>query len=241
MNTKRWIILGLTLVIVMVIFVGTAAYFASNVIGTTSIKAGQIVLNLIGTDQNSQSFSLAGDEYLMPGDSGKLTIGLDASGSTSDVYTTVNLIKNSVPNNFEPEITVNPEVNETIKVPQPDEKISENPNVYTQSNNMDFINLDKLSVENPVTHNEEVSTENYQETEEEPNMPELTNIIENEKVEMPNVVYENKPNDLSKVKLATAIKLAKDTVKDIKAAGYNVKVEEIDTEKDYQIIIKVEK
>jgi len=148
---------------------------------------------------------------------------------------------NSVPNNFEPEITVNPEVNETIKVPQPDEKISENPNVYTQSNNMDFINLDKLSVENPVTHNEEVSTENYQETEEEPNMPELTNIIENEKVEMPNVVYENKPNDLSKVKLATAIKLAKDTVKDIKAAGYNVKVEEIDTEKDYQIIIKVEK
>ena len=100
MNTKRWIILGLTLVIVMVIFVGTAAYFASNVIGTTSIKAGQIVLNLTGTDQNSQSFSLAGDEYLMPGDSGKLTIGLDASGSTSDVYTTVNLIKNSVPNNL---------------------------------------------------------------------------------------------------------------------------------------------
>ena len=100
MNTKKWFILGLTLIIVLVIFFGTAAYFASNIIGTTSFKSGQIVLNLTGTDQNTQSFSLADGNYLMPGDSGKLTIGLDASGSTSDIYTTVNLIRNNVPNNL---------------------------------------------------------------------------------------------------------------------------------------------
>ena len=40
---------------------------------------------------------------------------------------------------------------------------------------------------------------------------------------------------------ATAIKLAQDAVADIKKAGYNVSLEEIDTTNDYQIIIKLQK
>ena len=46
---------------------------------------------------------------------------------------------------------------------------------------------------------------------------------------------------MSKVKLATAIRLAKDTVEDIKTAGYNVTLEEVDGLEEYQIIIKVQK
>ena len=34
---------------------------------------------------------------------------------------------------------------------------------------------------------------------------------------------------------------AKDTVEDIKTAGYKVTMEEVDNDKDYQIIIKVQK
>ena len=51
---------------------------------------------------------------------------------------------------------------------------------------------------------------------------------------------ESKSN-ISKLKLATAIRLAKDTVEDIKTAGYTVTMEEVDSQKDYQIIIKVQK
>lgn len=46
---------------------------------------------------------------------------------------------------------------------------------------------------------------------------------------------------MSKVKLATAIRLAKDTVEDIKTAGYKVTMEEKDLDDNYEIIIKVEK
>ena len=48
-------------------------------------------------------------------------------------------------------------------------------------------------------------------------------------------------NELSKIKLATAIKLAKDSAEEIKKAGYNVVIEEVDSSSDYQIIIKVQK
>ena len=42
-------------------------------------------------------------------------------------------------------------------------------------------------------------------------------------------------------KTALAIKLAKDSTEEIKKAGYNVTMEEIDTGNVYQIIIKVQK
>ena len=42
-------------------------------------------------------------------------------------------------------------------------------------------------------------------------------------------------------KNTTEIKLAQDAVADIKKAGYNVSLEEIDTTNDYQIIIKLQK
>ena len=61
---------------------------------------------------------------------------------------------------------------------------------------------------------------------------------------MPNIEIPKENNnidDLSKIKLATAIKLAKNSVEEIQNAGYSVKIEEHDTEKEYQIIIKVEK
>ena len=61
---------------------------------------------------------------------------------------------------------------------------------------------------------------------------------------MPNIELQtinNQSSDLSKIKLATAIKLAKDASEEIKKAGYDVTVEEVDGNSDYQIIIKVQK
>ena len=48
-------------------------------------------------------------------------------------------------------------------------------------------------------------------------------------------------DNMSKIKYATAIRLAKDTVEDIKTAGYEVSLEELDTPNNYQIIIKIQK
>ena len=66
--------------------------------------------------------------------------------------------------------------------------------------------------------------------------------IENLDNDIGNIFKENNNvNNISKIKYATAIKLAQDAVADIKKAGYNVSLEEIDTTNDYQIIIKLQK
>ena len=105
---------------------------------------------------------------------------------------------------------------------------NDNPNVYTQTNNNDFVNIDSLDNTEELNPVEE-KKENNVEIKEEPFVTDLDNII-------------SKPEkDLSSVKLATAIRLAKDTVEDIRTAGYNVTLEELNNNDTYDLIIKVEK
>jgi len=66
-------------------------------------------------------------------------------------------------------------------------------------------------------------------------------VEEKDVLNMPNVETPVENNDLSKIKLATAIRLVKDSVEEIKKAGYNVTIEEQDASGDYQMIIKVQK
>lgn len=62
-----------------------------------------------------------------------------------------------------------------------------------------------------------------------------------DKVEMPKEESPLKEDPLAKLKVATAIKLAKDAVDKIKEVGYDVAVEETDNSNNYQIIIKIQK
>ena len=110
----------------------------------------------------------------------------------------------------------------------------ENPNVYTQTDNKDFVNIGSLnednSVKNALNVTDKTSTIFNDST---------SSIEETPKINIPK---QEKPIDnMSKVKLATAIRLAKDTVEDIKTAGYKVTMEEKDLDDNYEIIIKVEK
>ncbi len=140
-------------------------------------------------------------------------------------------------------------------------KPNKNPNVYTQTENVDFVNISNLNDEEISTSTESPSLE------ETPNSPELTNNTDlldklrtEDKVvpesdvnnmnnfDLPSIdvnIQNNNPvspqNNLSKIKLATAIRLAKDTVEDIKTAGYKVTLEEVDGDSDYSLIIKVQK
>lgn len=132
-----------------------------------------------------------------------------------------------------PDIQVAPQV----------EKKSETPNVYAQNKN-DFIDINKLNeVKTPVAsaleglniveNKSDIFSDNTIKVEDkkEENMIE----VPNEKAKEP------APFNLSKLKLATAIKLAKDTLDDMITAGYNATMEEVDGLTDYQIVIKIEK
>lgn len=142
--------------------------------------------------------------------------------------------------------TVNiPNEPKTLDIPVPPqvEKKDDNPNVYAQNKN-DFIDINKLNeVKAPVTS----ALEGLNIVENKSDIFDGNTVMVEDKkeknmIEVPNTnVPEKKTDNLSKVKLATAIKLAKDTVDSITAAGYNVTMEEVDGLTDYQIIIKVEK
>lgn len=133
----------------------------------------------------------------------------------------------------------------------------ENPNVYTQTNNVDFIDISSLNNEetsinnniktalndlNIVNASSNIFNDNKPsiEDKEVQKMENIPNISDLESPILTEPSAESKSN-ISKLKLATAIRLAKDTVEDIKTAGYTVTMEEVDSQKDYQIIIKVQK
>lgn len=50
-----------------------------------------------------------------------------------------------------------------------------------------------------------------------------------------------KEEDFTKLKLASALKIANDATDKIRELGYNVVVEEVNNEKDYHVVIKIEK
>lgn len=130
-----------------------------------------------------------------------------------------------------------------IPVPSEVEKKDDNPNVYAQNKN-DFIDINKLNeVKAPVTS----ALEGLNIVENKSDIFDGNTVMVEDKkeenmIEVPNAKdAEQAPNSINKVKLATAIKLAKDALDSIATAGYNVTMEEVDGLTDYQIIIKVEK
>ncbi len=127
-----------------------------------------------------------------------------------------------------------------------DEPKDHNPNVYTQSHNTDFINISSLNSDETVSSpvKSALSSLNVISTDSEVFGGSDISVEEKDVQDMPNIeepANNNQNNDLFKIKLATAIRLAKDSAEEIKKAGYNVVLEELDGTNDYQIIIKVKK
>lgn len=115
------------------------------------------------------------------------------------------------------------------------EKTSDNPNVYTQVKNTDFVDISSLNQDDSSSTMTQVlpeNTDNENKNEGVTVMPNIENIATNK---------EEKDDSLTKIRLATAIRLVKDTLEDIKVAGYNATIEESDEDKEYKIVIKIEK
>lgn len=140
---------------------------------------------------------------------------------------------------------------EEIKIPEPTNNEKESPNVYTQTDNIDFIDINNLTPENKKEGPQNIDVEIPKEEIEIPKLPEINSIIEEkensrvEKMNENNIINETQNNkkidNISRMKMATAIRLAKDTLDDIKTAGYNATLEEVDDGSNYQIIINIQK
>lgn len=136
------------------------------------------------------------------------------------------------------------------KIDLPKEDKNENPNVYTQTKNIDFIDLNNLTSE--VENNNNQLVEGMLQGEKSKLEEPVINVLESQEKEkddvtMPNLepivekTDNNEQNSISKIKMATAIRLAKDTLDDIKTAGYQAFIEEVENESNYQIIINIQK
>lgn len=140
---------------------------------------------------------------------------------------------------------------EEIKIPEPTNNEKESPNVYTQTDNIDFIDINNLTPENKKEEPQNIDVEIPKEEIEIPKLPEINSIIEEkensrvEKMNENNIINETQNNkkidNISRMKMATAIRLAKDTLDDVKTAGYNATLEEVDDGSNYQIIINIQK
>lgn len=145
-----------------------------------------------------------------------------------------------------------PATKDEIILPDIKDEKNENPNIYMQTNNVDFVDLNNLSLDN----SENPSTETNEITPNEMNKEPILNVLDEikineeadimpEKIADVNPVMENQndvnKNNISKIKMATAIRLAKDTLEDIKTAGYDASISEVDGQNSYQIIINIQK
>lgn len=154
--------------------------------------------------------------------------------------------------NLDDRINEQQNVQEEIVLPDIKDEKNENPNIYTQTNNIDFVDLNNLSLDN----SENPSTETNEITPNEVNEEPVLNVLDEIKINkeadnMPdkvldaNPIIENKEdnnqNNIAKIKMATAIRLAKDTLEDIKTAGYDASISEVDGQNNYQIIINIQK
>ena len=208
------------------------------------------VLNKIITDRMNVRDT---DDYI------KNMLGIskvDSPGQNSNKPEKISNISD-IPNAY---ASSNPEeTTDTSEIINPEitSQSEENPNVYTQTNNVDFIDISSLNnEETPINNNIKTALNDLNivntssnifndnkpsiEDKEVQKMENIPNIFDLDSQILTEPSAESKSN-ISKLKLATAIRLAKDTVEDIKTAGYTVTMEEVDSQKDYQIIIKVQK
>lgn len=128
------------------------------------------------------------------------------------------------------------------------EEVSGNPNIYKQTESVDFIDLNNLASDDEKP-NEESITENQEEISpsEEKSTVENTEEEKRDETDMLNVepIMEETKNDnvdnMAKIRVATAVKLAKDALEVIKTAGYEASLEEVDNDNNYQIVINIQK
>jgi len=106
MKNKKVIVMTTLLMAFVLLSIGTIAYFRRIVNGNVSASVGDLVLvvNEANAELN-ETFSVSlnrseEEPFVLPDDKGSFDINIDSTGSGSDVYVTINIIRTNLPDNL---------------------------------------------------------------------------------------------------------------------------------------------
>jgi len=106
MKNKKVIVMTTLLMAFVLLSIGTIAYFRRIVNGNVSASVGDLVLvvNEANAELN-ETFSVSlnrseEEPFVLPDDKGTFNINIDSTGSGSDVYVTINIIRTNLPDNL---------------------------------------------------------------------------------------------------------------------------------------------
>jgi len=106
MKKKKLLVIGTLLVAIILLSIGTIAYFRRTVNGDITGQTGNLVLivneaNAVNNESFSVSLNRSEEEpYVMPDDKGTFDINIDSTGSTTDVDVTITIARTNLPDNL---------------------------------------------------------------------------------------------------------------------------------------------
>ena len=99
-NSKKIILVMVSIICIVILLVGSIAYYRIVVNGSIKGSTGNAVFVLRDSDNSVWNNKVIDLGKINPGDSGEFTVTMDASGSTVDMYATLELDRGNLPTNL---------------------------------------------------------------------------------------------------------------------------------------------
>ena len=99
-NSKKLILVMVSIICIVILLVGSIAYYRIVVNGSIKGSTGNAVFVLRDSDNSVWDNKVIDLGKINPGDSGEFTVTLDASGSTVDMYATLEIERTNLPTNL---------------------------------------------------------------------------------------------------------------------------------------------
>ena len=99
-NSKKLILVMISIICIVILFVGSIAYYRIVVNGSIKGSTGNAVFVLRDSDNSVWDNKVIDLGKINPGDSGEFTVTMDASGSTVDMYATLEIERTNLPTNL---------------------------------------------------------------------------------------------------------------------------------------------
>ena len=99
-NSKKIILVMVSIICIIILLVGSIAYYRIVVNGSIKGSTGNAVFVLRDSDNSVWDNKVIDLGKINPGDSGEFTITMDASGSSVDMYATLEIERTNLPTNL---------------------------------------------------------------------------------------------------------------------------------------------
>ena len=99
-NSKKLILVLASIICIVILLVGSIAYYRIVVNGSIKGSTGNAVFVLRDSDNSVWNNKVIDLGKINPGDSGEFTVTMDASGSTVDMYATLEIERTNLPTNL---------------------------------------------------------------------------------------------------------------------------------------------